>query len=34
MSGITRGYKGKDKKLRVKDALKEDAGRGVKRMDL
>lgn len=33
MSGITRGYEGKNNKLRVNDALKEDAGRGVIRMD-
>jgi len=33
MSGITRGFEGKDKKLRVKDAFKEDAGRGIVRID-
>ena len=33
MSGITRGYEGKNNKLRVNDALKEDAGRGIIRMD-
>ena len=33
MSGITRGYKGKENKLRVKDAFKEDAGRGIVRID-
>ncbi len=33
MSGITRGYEGRGKKLRVKDAFKEDAGRGIVRID-
>ena len=33
MSGITRAYEGKDNKLRVKDAFKEDAGRGIVRID-
>ena len=32
-SGITRGYEGSSKKLRVKDAFKEDAGRGIIRVD-
>ncbi|MFX1590389.1 MAG: CDC48 family AAA ATPase [Promethearchaeota archaeon] len=33
MSGITRRYEGKGTKLRVKDAFKEDAGRGIVRID-
>ncbi len=33
MSGVTRGYEGKENKLRVKDAFKEDAGRGIVRID-
>jgi transitional endoplasmic reticulum ATPase len=33
MSGITRGYEGKGEKVRVKDAFKEDAGRGIVRID-
>ena len=33
MSGITREYKGKDIKVRVKDAYKGDAGRGRIRID-
>ena len=33
MSGITRRYVGKGTKLRVKDAFKEDAGRGIVRTD-
>ena len=33
MSGITRRYEGKGTKLRVKDAFKEDAGRGTVRID-
>ena len=33
MSGITRGDRGKGTKLRIKDAFKEDAGRGVVRTD-
>ena len=33
MSGMTRGYEGKGNKLRVKDAFKEDAGRGIVRID-
>jgi len=30
---MTRGYEGKGNKLRVKDAFKEDAGRGIVRID-
>ena len=33
MSGITSGFEGKAKKLRVKDAFKEDSGRGIVRID-
>ncbi|MFX1339686.1 MAG: CDC48 family AAA ATPase [Promethearchaeota archaeon] len=33
MSGITKGYEGEGNKLRVKDAFKEDAGRGIVRID-
>jgi len=33
MSGFTREYKDKDNKLRVKDAFKEDTGRGIVRID-
>jgi transitional endoplasmic reticulum ATPase len=33
MSGVTREYKGGGKKVRVKDAPKEDAGRGIVRID-
>ena len=33
MSGITSGFEGKAEKLRVKDAFKEDAGRGIVRID-
>ena len=33
MSGITRRYEGKGTKLRVKDAFKEDSGRGIVRID-
>jgi len=32
-SGITSGFKGKDNMLKVKDAFKEDAGRGLVRID-
>ncbi len=33
MSGIIEGYRGKKNQLKVKDAFKEDAGRGIVRMD-
>ncbi|TFG14205.1 MAG: AAA family ATPase [Promethearchaeota archaeon] len=33
MSGITNGFETKGNKLRVKDAFKEDAGRGIVRID-
>ena len=33
MSGFTSGYEGKGNRLRVKDAFKEDAGRGIVRID-
>ncbi|MFX1393716.1 MAG: CDC48 family AAA ATPase [Promethearchaeota archaeon] len=33
MSGFTSEYEGKGNKLRVKDAFKEDAGRGIVRID-
>jgi transitional endoplasmic reticulum ATPase len=33
MSGFTSGFEGKGNKLRVKDAFKEDAGRGILRID-
>jgi len=33
MSGIIEGYRGKKNQLKVKDAFKEDAGRGLVRMD-
>jgi len=33
MSGFTSEYKGDKNKLRVKDAFKEDSGRGIIRMD-
>jgi transitional endoplasmic reticulum ATPase len=33
MSGFTKEFKGKGKKLRVKDAGKDDAGRGIVRID-
>jgi transitional endoplasmic reticulum ATPase len=33
MSGFTSGFEGKGNKLRVKDAFKEDAGRGIVRID-
>ncbi len=33
MSGMTKDYEGKENKLRVKDAFKEDAGRGIVRID-
>jgi len=34
MSGTSGGFKGKMKKVRVKDAFKEDAGRGIVRIDI
>jgi hypothetical protein len=33
MSGIIEGYRGNKNQLKVKDAFKEDAGRGLVRMD-
>ena len=33
MNGSTRRYEGKGIKLRIKDAFKEDAGRGIVRID-
>jgi hypothetical protein len=33
MSGITSGFEGKAEKLRVKEGFKEDAGRGIARID-
>ena len=33
MSGFTKEYNGKGRKVRVKDAFKEDAGRGIVRID-
>jgi transitional endoplasmic reticulum ATPase len=33
MSGITSGFEGKAEKLRVKEGFKEDAGRGIVRID-